>query len=244
MATPRVTNRYPRPGERIAPSTLREFLMEPIPKQLRGKVSGANLRLCDLDETVWDRFPPEAIVEMSKIIVDRVATYHVRKVFQHRHFPRPPKGTRLEDLRLENRTCRCLARDGFEDDPEALGDYTIGEILAIRAFGPRCLVDLLTALESPRMGRGARRGAGTKELVLSEELTAEARRLAELPTAELARREDPRFARLMHSVDVEARTAKELAERVLARSPGSSPTRPTPPARCGSWPLGSRACPT
>jgi hypothetical protein len=52
---------------------------------------------------------------------------------------------------------------------------------------------------------------------LSGQLTAAARRLAAMPEAELIRREDPRFAGLMYEVDVEAKTAAELAERLVTR---------------------------
>jgi len=218
LATPRVTNRYPRPGERIAPATLREFLMGPVPHPLADGSGEEGLKLCDLDESVWDRFSVETIVELSKIIVDRVAAYHIRKAFQDRHFPRPPKGVDLDDLPLENRTRRCLAREGFEDNPRALGDYTIGEILAIRAFGPRCLVDLLSALEAPWVGGASRGEAGLAGTGLCRELTAAAQRLGQLPVAEFAQVEDPRFDRLIREVDVEADTAAELAQRLLTRS--------------------------
>jgi hypothetical protein len=217
MATRRVTNRYPRRGERIAPHTLREFLLEPVPKRLLGSTAG-DMKLCDLDESAWQRFSAAAIAELSRMIVERVAAHHARKVFQHRHFPRPSKGTRLEDLRLENRTRRCLVREGFDENPEALGEHTIGEIMSMRAFGPRCLVDLLSALESPRQ-RGAVGGDGSaRDGALCEELSAAARRLAERPEALLVRREDPRFARLIDAVDVEADTAAALAERLLRRA--------------------------
>lgn len=218
MATPKATNRYPRPGERIAPNTLRELLMEPIPARLRGAAGNRDLRLSDLDETAWERFSAEAIAELSTIIVDRAATYHARRVLQHRHFPRPPEGLGLEDLRLENRTRRCLAREGFDEDFAALGDYTIGQVLAVRAFGPRCLVDLLAALESPRTGPADRRQEGKEEPLLSGELTAAARRLANSPIADRVASEDPRFAALIRAVDVEAPTAAELAKRLLLRT--------------------------
>ena len=218
MATPRVTNRYPRHGERIAPSTLRELLIEPIPERLRPPPDAAEMRLCDLDESVWERLSPEAVVDLSTIIVERVATYHARKVLRDRHFPRPAEGTALEDLRLENRTRRCLVRAGFDENFADLGNYTIGEILAIRAFGPRCLVDLLAALESPRPGNFQRGKAVGGENLLSEELTAAARRLAELPNAERVRSEDPRFGPLIRALDAEARTARELAKRLLVRA--------------------------
>jgi hypothetical protein len=218
MTTRRTANRFPRRGERIAPQTLREFLMEPIPKRLLGKAASAGARLCDLDETAWQRFPAEAIAELSRMIVDRVAALYGRKVFQYHHVPRPPKGIRLEDLRLENRTRRCLVRAGFEEHPERLGDLTVSDIMSLRAFGPRCLVDLLSALESPRVRAMAGKEGGRGESVLSAELTAAAKRLAELPEARLVRREDPRFARLIDSVDSEAGTAAALAARLLERS--------------------------
>ena len=53
---------------------------------------------------------------------------------------------------------------------------------------------------------------------LSEELTIEARRLAGLPESSAVRSDDPRFARLIRAVDVEAQTARELAETLLARA--------------------------
>lgn len=242
MTIRRNSNRYPRRGERIAPLTLREFLLEPIPERLlassvrethqSGETQETHepqpadvrsthptaMRLCDLDETAWDRFSPEAIAELARMVVDRMAAHHARKVFQHRHFPRPPEGARLEDLRLENRTRRCLVREGFEENPAALGDHSIGEIMLLRAFGPRCLVDLLAALESPRLRLAAERQSGAAQLPLSEELTAAARRLAEIREARLIRREDPRFARLIETLDAEARTAADLAQRLLARS--------------------------
>ena len=219
MAHRRVTNRYPRPGERLAPQTLREFLMEPIPQRLLARGEQSEIKkLCDLDETSWQRFPAEAISELSRMVVDRVASFYIRKVFQYRQCPRPPRGIRLEDLRLENRTRRCLAREGFEDGLDALGDRSIGDIMAMRAFGPRCLVDLLSALESARR-RGAAGSAGEKQkLRFSEDLTAAAKQLAQLPAARLVHKEDPRFARLLESLDVEAATAGDLAQRLLARS--------------------------
>ena len=50
------------------------------------------------------------------------------------------------------------------------------------------------------------------------------RGLAKLPLAEHVRGDDPRFSAWMHAVDVEAHTARELAERLLAR--GQDPPDP------------------
>jgi len=213
MAGRSVVNRYPRRGERIAPATLREFLAEPIPAELLPpEVPVGSLRLCDLDETAWDRFAVPALARLAAQVVKLVGSPQARRVLEHRHFPRPPEGVRLEDLPLESRTRRCLVREGLDDQLGELGDRTIGEVLAIRSFGPRCLVDLLSALESfeARQRRGGIAG-------LSEALTAQAQRLAELPGAAEARRDDPRFAPLLEAIDPEARNAAQLAEALLAR---------------------------
>ena len=212
------TFRYPRPGERIAPYTLREFLREPLPADISRVHGGADLKLCDLDATARERFPPEAVIRLAQAVLDRIAVAHVRKGFQMRHFPRPAPGTRLAALRLESRTLRCLAREGLANHAERLGDWTLGRIMAIRGFGPRCLVDLLCALESSAPRSQVPRPADAEASVrLSEELTAAARRLAELPDAPAVHAEDPRFLR-MQAIDGEAKTAKDLAERCLTRS--------------------------
>ncbi len=217
MGTPKVTQHYPRRGERIAPRTLRQFLLDPIPPRLQAKGDHAFRKLCDLDETAWDQFSPQAVDELAQRIVERVGACHARKAFQHWHFPRPPAGIRLEDLPLENRTRHCLSRQGIDDNLESLGDRTIGEILSIRAFGPRCLVDLLTALEAPQRG-GTRTGSGgVNRANRSEELTTAAETLAALTESASVRHDDPRFAPWMRAVDAEARTALELAQRLLAR---------------------------
>ena len=65
--------------------------------------------------------------------------------------PKLPKGINLRDLQLDARTYNCLLklrRSGIFKQPYDLANLTIGEILETQGFGPRCLVDLLTALES------------------------------------------------------------------------------------------------
>jgi hypothetical protein len=215
----KVTNRYPRPGERIAPYALREFLRAPLPAGVCRSGGEADLKLSDLDETVWERFPPEVVAELAEAIVERISAAHLRKGFQLRRFPRPAPGTRLAALGLENHTLRCLVQEGFAEHAERLGEQTLGKVMSIRAFGPRCLVDLLCALESSGTAAGAAQSQPAKaEVGLIAELSTAASRLAELPGAEDIRSEDPRFARAMQELDAEAKTAKDLAERVLART--------------------------
>ncbi len=93
----------------------------------------------------------------------------------------------------------------------------MGEILSIPAFGPRCLVDLLTVLESSqRAGMTMSNGAVNPE-TRSDELTAAAARLAGLAGGASVCHDDPRFAHVMRAVDVDAHTAAELADHLLAR---------------------------
>lgn len=204
MGARKGSGRYPRPRERVAPSTLIEVLLEPAPERLAGV---AGLKLSELDETAWDRLPTPAIEALAELIVDRVTAACTHHQFDAHHFPQPPAGLKLADLNLEHRTHLCLAREGFEERPEQLGTCTIGQILAIRSFGPRCLVDLLSALET-RLARDHR---------FDRQLTCEAERLARLPLAARARSDDPRFGALLRAVDVGASTAQDLAKRILAR---------------------------
>lgn len=214
MRTLRGGNRYPRPGERLAPATLGEVLLEPAPSHLVGPMGQEGLRLCDLDESVWERLRPVVIFELAAIIVDRVSAGCARKVFDNRHFPRPSEDLSLEALQLEHRTYLCLAREGFDKDPAALAKLTLGEILAIRAFGPRCLVDLLSALET----------ALARQQRDCPELADEARRLASADNAAEVRSDDPRFGPLIRGVDVQARSVDDLARRLLSRAqPGPDP---------------------
>jgi len=63
-------------------------------------------------------------------------------------FPQGPTATiNLAHLPLHTRTRNCLKREGLLS-VDALQRLSLGELLAIRAFGVTCLVDLLTAVEA------------------------------------------------------------------------------------------------
>lgn len=218
MTAWKMANRYPRRGERIAPRTLRKFLLDPLPVELAGARALDGLRLCDLDESAWKQFPEDVLRKLSRVVVDKIAGRMTGRMGQRlfsRPFPRPPAGVRLEDLCIENRTRRCLAQEGFGEDLQMLGGHTIGDIQSMRSFGARCLIDLLSALESPRTKRKSR---GMTSGRLSKLLSSKAQRLAALPEAAMVRADDPRFSALMRAADAEARTAADLAERLLTRS--------------------------
>jgi hypothetical protein len=203
----RVAGRYPRPGYRLAPQALKEILTDFAPVEFVKGTPFEGLRLCDLNERVWDHLDRETNDELAELIVSRVNVSGYNRAVQQRRLPKPPKGVRLEDLRLENRTHNCLRREGFGKRPEELARYTIGQLLSIKAFGAKCLVDLLSSLETlvAREGR------------LDEKLTAEARLLGGIPEAAEIHFSDPRLGKLLRATDSTANTVGELVDHILSR---------------------------
>lgn len=200
-------HRYPRPNHRLAPQTLKEALLNRIPAHLVRGTRLRRARLCDLDETAWNCLTPARIGRLAGLIVSRAGAAAYNQIILQRRLPRPPAGMRLEDLRLENRTHNCLQRAGYGRRPEDLGRLTVGELLAIRAFGSKCLVDLLTSLETRVSGEGK----------LDKKLTAEAKALGNIPEAREIQFTDPRLGGLLRAMDAESNTLAELAERIVKR---------------------------
>jgi hypothetical protein len=210
--TPVKTNpvacRYPRPGCRLAPETLRQILMAPAPAELVRGTPLEGKRLCDLDEKVWAAVSPQVAGRLAKAIVFRVSISGRSRAVRTRRLPKPPYNLRLEDLRLENRTCNCLRRAGlFGSHLKDLGKRTVGDMLSIRSFGARSLVDLLCGLEAVASRRGA----------LDGKLTAEAEALGAIPEAQPIHFSDPRLGPLLRAADTEANTVDELVQHVLRR---------------------------
>jgi len=203
----RAAHRYPRPNHRLAPQTLKEILLDRLPSSLVRGTRFRKARLCDLDETAWEDLSPTAIGRLAGLIVSRAAAAVHNRTIMQRRLPKPPEGLRLEDLRLENRTHNCLLREGFGERPQNLGKLTVAELLSVRAFGSKCLVDLLTSLES----RVARDGK------LDKKLTAEAKALKKTNQVQEIQFTDPRLGSLLRAMDTESNTVGELAERLIAR---------------------------
>ncbi|MHC4177772.1 MAG: sigma factor-like helix-turn-helix DNA-binding protein [Planctomycetota bacterium] len=200
-------HRYPRPNHRLAPLTLKEILLDRIPSRLVRGTRFRRSRLCDLDETAWEHLTPEGIGRLAGLIVSRAPAAARNPIILQRRLPRPPAGMRLEDLRLENRTHNSLQRVGYGRRPEGLAELTVGELLSIKAFGSKCLVDLLTSLETRISGEGR----------LDRRLTAEAKALGKMPEAGVIHFTDPRLGGQLRAMDTESSTVAELAERIVKR---------------------------
>ena len=191
----------------MAPQMLREILREPIPARMVQGTPAQGLRLCDLDETVWDKLDHSLIGKLGELIVSRVNVSGYNRAIQERRLPKPPKGVRLEDLHLENRTYNCLRREGFSKRPEDFAEWTVGQLLSIKAFGAKCLVDLLSSLET----------LAAREGKLDKELTAEAKALGKTPDAAQISFSDPRLGEWLRETDAEANTIGELVTHILNR---------------------------
>ncbi|NQU22970.1 MAG: hypothetical protein HQ567_16965 [Candidatus Nealsonbacteria bacterium] len=203
----RAAHRYPRPNHRLAPQTLKEILLDQIPAQWVRKTPLRNARLCDLDESAWKHLSQNAIGQLAAMIVTRAGAASHNETILQRHLPRPPDGMRLEDLRLENRTHNCLAREGLDRHPKRLGELTVAELFSFKAFGAKCLVDLLSSLET----RVAREGK------LDKQLTAAAKALGKMTDAHEIQFTDPRLGRLLRAMDTESNTVGEMVQRFIAR---------------------------
>ena len=220
MAAEKGDNNYPRFGERIVPVVLRDFLTDALPRRYlvpQGKSSGKTSpvrapRLCDMDETVWEQFDEGDVKGISALIIHCVSTRRRSERFQQRCFPQLRRKTRLADIRVENRTRGCLEREGLENNLQELSGQTLDDILAMRAFGPRCLIDLLCAIETSHAD-WARSGSRR----LSAELTREAKRLAKLPEVGDIRSDDPRCGTFIMELDTSARSISELSASLLER---------------------------
>lgn len=206
-ARPRVSSRWPRPGHRVVPQTLREILDKPIPRRLVASPAVRGLKLCDLNADVWKRLSSDEVTALAKIIVARVSVSGQNRVVRRRHLPKLPKGMRLEDLMLENRTYNRLRQEKFHDRPQELSRRTVGEMLSIKAFGAKCLVDLLTSMET----------VAAREGKLDEKLTAQAEALGKIREARDVHFSDARFGPVLQAVETDATTVGEFVDHMLRR---------------------------
>lgn len=208
-------NNYPRRGHRLAPQTLRDILDAPVPADIVGG-KAADLRLCDLDESVWDRFTVEECAALADAVIAcvRIAvTWRGPSAIEwlrNRLLPRPARGVQFEDLDLTVRTWNCLCKARLQEKVLS-GELTVGEVLSLPSFGGRSLVDLLTSLEycSPP----PKTSASQKAKNLSR-LVRNAQALLRLPESRLIGRDDPRLGVFLREVYEEETNLYGVALRI------------------------------
>ncbi|GEM_PF-5340411 len=140
--------RYPRPGRPLVPASLRElFLRSKVPFLNK---EGKQELFAHLDRGCWDRFTNAQCEDLGKMVVQRLqgrlSTFP--EELKSRRLPPSPAGLILDDLALEPRTMNALTKCGYRERMEDLEQLTLGDLLELPSFGARCMIDLLTILES------------------------------------------------------------------------------------------------
>lgn len=189
-------SRYPRDGHPIAPTLLADLLWPRVPRRL---LREGSLTLADLDRTIWDRYDARTCRRLADAVVDRVRSLAQGFSWEilSRRLPALPPDMTLDDLDLEVRTFNALARASFLEDPTKMGRSTIGDLMRIRNFGAKSLVDILCSLEAV----GARVADDVaspdakpdRTIALDAALTSAGRELSDHPDANLISLSDPRF---------------------------------------------------
>lgn len=232
-------SRYPRFGQVIAPVALQEVLAVTVPYEIVNLGVPARLRLCDLDETSWSQWGSKVCHNLSQAVVQRVRSEipSLPLCVLKRLIPPLPLGLGLDDLELERRTRNCLEKVGLLKNAGRLEGWTIGDLLGIRAFGAKSLVDILASLESSGFLVGGVTGAelersrqSLSELAAAFEsvsrlcsqlhglMTAQASMLNRIESADTIRQDDPRLGTLLQAADRDARDVPHLVRRMIARA--------------------------
>lgn len=191
-----VSHRYPREGQPIAPLALKEILaVAPPGGSLR------DLQLKDLDASAWSRFEARTCLFLANAVISQTHRWadHLPVMVAKRKVGPWPESLRLEGLEIGTGTYNSLARAGFGESPEALAALTIEDLLSIRWFGTRALVDFLSALDWVRSGTTSRLGVP----VLEDEQVdwqIEARRLARMKEVREILWDDPRLGSTISEV--------------------------------------------
>ncbi len=137
-------DRYPRLGRRIAPSSLAEFLEEPLPAGVLS-VDRGFLLLKDLDESVWTNLGVSDGRNLACAVVAAVAR-RIRDVGRLQ-ISALPEHLEWGDVDLGVRAYNALTSGRKLARPASLNGWPLAELMKTNAFGVRSLVDLLVALE-------------------------------------------------------------------------------------------------
>lgn len=143
---------YPRPGHPIAPNLLEPFL------------SDFGVPLASMDSTAWQRFDKEFCLVLGERIIKHLTPRigHIKSKLGFKRISPLKADLGLDDLELEVRTHNCLTRfqsaqadlahvlphRAGESSNGGIGGLTIRDVLGIRGFGAKSLVDLLTSIQA------------------------------------------------------------------------------------------------
>ncbi|HHI79880.1 MAG TPA: hypothetical protein ENK02_07845 [Planctomycetes bacterium] len=141
---------FPRVGFPLIPEILRDmFVRTKIPERLGVHDAGYKV-LSDLDTAIWEKFDPETCEALGKLVIARVQSRlsTIPKALRLRRLPIFPKSLRVKDLPLMNRTKLSLEREGHVNTFNKLSGKKLQTVLEFKAFGGKCLLDLLTLFDA------------------------------------------------------------------------------------------------
>ena len=141
---------YPRVGFPLIPKILKDmFDRTKIPENLGVHEHGYKV-LSDLDASIWDKLDPQTCEALGKLVVARVQSRlsTIPKSLRQRRLPIFPRTLKVKDLPLMNRTKLSLEREGHVNTFNKLSGKQLQSLLEFKAFGGKCLLDLLTLFDA------------------------------------------------------------------------------------------------
>ena len=150
----KVNKGYPKVGLPIAPRILAPILDITPSRSIMAKIVDPNLRMADLDENSWNRFERATCLRLAHLVLSTLKKAWLKLPTDILAAKLPEGGYRpnLDELGIGTRTFNCLARlcrqRRFQEGALIRwNQMTIGELIEIRSFGARSLLDFLSAYE-------------------------------------------------------------------------------------------------
>lgn len=143
--------RYPRRGSPIAPFLLQDALNSPLPSWAQ---RGGLELYSQLDSRCWDLFNAEECYRLADAVAGEIGNpAFTQEEIRGKRITvrRDLYDYRITELELGKRARNCLARSNIEYLSDLEG-MSIGDLIDIRNFGTKSLLDLLTSLESIQTG--------------------------------------------------------------------------------------------
>jgi hypothetical protein len=135
-------SRYPRPGQPIVPRLIHKLLQDEGVNGFDGLGSAAWRRL---GKGECRRQAQRLLVQMDLLGQPFFSKFASLPLSQR------DAVVPLDELQLEQRTFNCLRHARLQYVTTGPNGLTIGDLLRLRGFGVKCLLDLAASLEAPKM---------------------------------------------------------------------------------------------
>jgi hypothetical protein len=143
---------YPRKGEKLAPYYLRDILKVKVSDYMRISKLKRELRFCDLDQFTWINYSEQTCIKMANALVKYFSErlHSLPEDLYRTKLPQIPDGVPISRLLLGKRTFSILNRNGFICSSRILNNLRLRDIIDIKEFGAKSILDLLVSIETLR----------------------------------------------------------------------------------------------